>query len=109
MKHEYTSEEIASLASRGLHLGKDALTDHEFRRVCGSDLTQARPHQRLINAMMPPPSTPYEHQMWRCATPPNALGPDGGAPTCALCGHPQLKPTLAHYLMFSEHFDATLR
>jgi hypothetical protein len=30
-------------------------------------------------------------------------------PTCSICGHPQLKPTLAHYLMYSERFDATMK
>jgi hypothetical protein len=43
MKHEYTSDEVASFAGLGLNLGKDWVTDAQFRSVCGSVRTQARP------------------------------------------------------------------
>lgn len=43
MEHEFTSEEVASFASRGLDVGKVALTDAQFRAVSASVLTQARP------------------------------------------------------------------
>jgi hypothetical protein len=62
MKHEYTSEEIASFASRGLRLGKDALTDAQFRSVCGTALTQAAPKQApqpSLAAFAPPGAHAY--------------------------------------------------
>jgi hypothetical protein len=65
MKCEYTSDEIASFASIGLKQGKAALTDEQFRAVCGSALTQARPHGPLglANAFLTGPVLPPRNML----------------------------------------------
>jgi hypothetical protein len=75
-------------------------------------------HRTGLAALPPMGAVSTDHRQGLAAL--STMPPSAGAPAglaqlprpetlCRLCGHPETKPTLAHYLMYQDHFESTLK